>query len=96
MGKYNDIKKYLAKEGLEFHNRFIAACDGHVLITNFLSNDRVIYEQAITNSGMKHLYISEGATDKIGHPLPNLLRLMAGDRRDLSAFWEEVKRLKNG
>lgn len=65
-------------------------------VTNFSRSQREIYERAIRDSGVGHLYIQEGATDALGRAIPNCLRLMAKEANDLSSFWRKFEEIKNG
>lgn len=64
------------------------------LITNFPESDRDIYERAIKESGMTHLFIADGATSRSGHLLPNTLRLMATEVKGLGEFWKKLEALQ--
>lgn len=100
MGIYNakEIIKILndmspIEEHIYFSFGAASKMDLHFL-TNFSRSQREIYEQAIRDTGIKHLYVAERAVNVLGQVMPDYLRLMTTENKDLSEFWKRVRELK--
>lgn len=84
-----------SREELVYFGAFEAASKRNpVLLTNFPRSQREIYEQAILDSGMSHVFVADMAVDKLGRVMPDYLRLMTTEDKELSEFWRKVKELK--
>ena len=79
-----------------FESFDVASETNPVLLTNFQRSQREIYERAIVDSGMNHVFVADMAVDELGRVMPDYLRLMATEVKDLGEFWKKLEALKNG